>query len=245
MPWIRKQIFEYKPPYQTFNPRVVTIVADATFFGKRKDKLGVLVFKDVITNNIIIWKHIESEKLQEYVCLKDELKSKGFIINGITVDGKRGLFRALEEFPVQMCHFHQKMIIHRYLTRRPKLEASKDLKKIVSRLTTTTEVRFKNKLDKWYEIHKDFINEKSINSITAKEQFTHRKLVVAYKSLQKNLPYLFTYQDNPISQIANTTNALDGGVFTQLKKLIKLHQGINKSLKIKLIDEFLVNYNKN
>ena len=35
-------------------------------------------------------------------------------------------------------------------------------------------------------------------------------------------------------QIPNTTNVLDGGVFTQLKKLIKLHQGITKSLKIKL-----------
>lgn len=183
--------------------------------------------------------------MKEYIYLKDELINKGFIINGITVDGKRGLFRALKEFPIQMCHFHQKMIIHRYLTRRPKLEASQELKKIVSRLTTTTETRFKNKLDSWYEIHKDFINEKSINSITGKEQFTHRKLVAAYRSLQKNLPYLFTYKIDPKLQIPNTTNALDGGVFTQLKKLIKLHQGITKSLKIKLIDEFFVNYNKN
>ena len=38
----------------------------------------------------------------------------------------------------------------------------------------------------------------------------------------------------------NTTNALDGGVFLQLKKLIKLHQGLAK----KLVDEFLDQYNK-
>ena len=122
-----------------------------------------------------------------------------------------------------MCHFHQKMIIHRYLTRRPKLEASKELKKIVSRLTTTTELRFKNKLDKCYQVHKNFINEKSINSITGKEQFTHRKLIAAYRSLQKNLPYLFIYKTHSKLQTTNITNALDGGVFTQLKKLIKLH----------------------
>ena len=168
----------------------------------------------------------------------------GFTINGITVDGKRGLFRALDEFPIQMCHFHQKMIVQRYLTRKPKIEASWELKKIVSRLTSTTETRFQNSLDLWYKKHEVFINEKSINSITGKEQFTHRKLMAAYKSLRKNLPYLFIYKNYPNLQIPNTTNSLDGGVFTQLKKLIKLHQGMSRSLKMKLIDDYLVNYNK-
>ena len=148
-------------------------------------------------------------------------------------------------FLYKMCHFHQKMIIQRYVTRRPKLEASKDLKKIVSRLTSTTQIRFENKLDLWYQEYEEFINEKSINPNTRKEQFTHRRLMAAYKSLRRNLPYLFTYKNNPHSQIPNTTNSLDGGVFTQLKKLIKLHQGISRNLKVKLIDDYLVHYNKN
>lgn len=38
----------------------------------------------------------------------------------------------------------------------------------------------------------------------------------------------------------NTTNSLDGGVFSHLKKLIKLHQGLAKKRKVKLIDEFSV-----
>ena len=129
----------------------------------------------MITNKILIWKHIESEQIKDYIYLKDELISMGFTINGITVDGKRGLFRAFNEFPVQMCHFHQKMIVQCYLTRKPKLEASQELKKIVVRLTTTTETRFINNLDAWYKKHEEFINEKSINSITGKEQFTPSK----------------------------------------------------------------------
>jgi len=68
--------------------------------------------------------------------------------------------------------------------------------------------------------------------------------MAAYKSLRRNLPYLFTYKNHPDLNIVNTTNALDGGVFTQLKKLIKLHQGMNRSLKTKMIDYYLVNYNK-
>jgi len=222
----------------------VTIVADATFFGRKRDKLGVLVFKDILEDEILIWKHIESEKLIDYIHLKHELIDKGFIIKGITVDGKRGLFRALEAYPVQMCHFHQRAIILRYLTKRPKLEASIELKKIVSRLTTTTETRFKNSLDDWYQEHEGFVNEKTVNLNTGKTEFTHRKLMASYRSLRKNLPYLFTYKNYPYLHMANTTNPLDGGVFTQLKKLIKLHQGISKNLKVKLVDDYLVNYNK-
>ena len=244
IPWVRKQIFEYEPPYNTYAPREVIIVADATFFGRRRDKFGVLVFKDVIRKEILIWKHIESETIKDYIYLKNELQSKGFTIKGVVIDGKRGLFKAFDDFHVQMCHFHQKMIVQRYITRHPKLEASQDLKKIVSRLTSTTQTRFTNSLDNWYTIHEEFINEKSLNESTGKEYFTHRKLVAAYKSLRRNLPYLFTYKNYTKLDIPNTTNSLDGGVFTQLKKLTKLHQGIIKSLKSKLIDDFLVHYNK-
>ncbi|MCK5294444.1 MAG: hypothetical protein KAJ49_07325 [Arcobacteraceae bacterium] len=41
-----------------------------------------------------------------------------------------------------------------------------------------------------------------------------------------------------------TTNALDGGVFSPMKKLIKIHNGFTKSLKIKMVDDYLVNYKK-
>ena len=240
---MRKQIFEYEPPYHTYDPKAVTVIADATFFGKKRDKFGVLVLKDSISNEILIWKHIETEQIKDYKYLIDKLIDKSFTVLGVIVDGKRGLFRALEDYPVQMCHFHQKMILQRYLTRKPKLDASKDLKKIISRLTSTTQTRFENKLDLWYQEYEDFISEKSINPNTGKEQYTHRRLMVAYKSLKKILPYLFTYKNYPDRNIVNTTNALDGGVFTQLKKLTKLHQGMSRSLKTKLIDDYLVNYN--
>ena len=54
IPWIRDKIFEYEPPEQTYNPRAVVIVCDATFHGKRKDKLGTLVFRDITSNQILI-----------------------------------------------------------------------------------------------------------------------------------------------------------------------------------------------
>ena len=47
-----------------------------------------------------------------------------------------------------------------------------------------------------------------------------------------------------MSQIPNTTNSLDGGIFTQLEKPIKLYQGMSRSLKVKLIDDYLIEYIK-
>ncbi|HEY4478754.1 MAG TPA: hypothetical protein VI981_00100, partial [Candidatus Paceibacterota bacterium] len=38
----------------------------------------------------------------------------------------------------------------------------------------------------------------------------------AYLSMERNLPYLFTYQKYPELNIPNTTNSLDGS-FTHLK----------------------------
>ena len=144
-----KQRNEYIVDIKVHNPRTVNIVCDATFYGKRKDKLGTLVFKDVKTKEILIWKHIESETVQDYRYLKEELLSHGYTITSATLDGKRGLNQAFKDIPIQMCHFHQKKIVQRYITMKPKLEASRELKKIVSRLTQTTEKKFTKKLDDW------------------------------------------------------------------------------------------------
>ena len=105
-------------------------------------------------------------------------------------------------------------------------------------LTKTTQKNFVEKLDIWYLTHKEFLNEKSISTITGKEQFTHPKIRSAYKSLTTNLPYLFTYKNEKDIVIHNTTNALDGGVFSPMKKLLKIHNGFTKNLKLKMVDDY-------
>lgn len=197
-----------------------------------------------MSNKIVACKHIETETASDYKQLVEELIEQGFVIQGVTIDGKRGVAKAFGDIPVQMCHFHQIAIIKRYLTSRPKLEASIELLKLCRRIPTSTQTRFTEALSQWHEKHKDFINEKTLNPTSLKYVSTHAKLVAAYRSLSTNLPYLFTYKNHKSLKIPNTTNALDGGVFSQLKKLIKLHQGLAKKRKVKLIDEFLDQYNK-
>ena len=50
--------------------------------------------------------------------------------------------------------------------------------------------------------------------------------------------------DKPIKiSINNTTNSIDG-VFSPMKKYIKIHNWFTKSLKLKFVDDYLVSYKK-
>jgi len=154
-------------------------VADATFFGKRTDKFGTLVFKDILADKIIACNHIESETVNDYKQLTQELLAQGFVIQGVTIDGKRGVSKAFGDIPVQMCHFHQIAIIKRYLTRKPKLEASIELLKLCKRIPTSTQGRFTDALSQWHGKYGAFLNEKTINPTTGKLFPTHAKLASA------------------------------------------------------------------
>ena len=206
--------------------------------------MGTLVFKDITTKEILLWKHVQSELTKDYKQLLQELIDLGYIVKAIIIDGKRGLYKAFKDYPVQMCHFHQKKVIQRYITMHPRLEAGKDLQKIMYSLTSTTQTIFTKNLNEWYDKHKYFLAEKSINPDTLKVSFTHQKLVSSYKSLATNLPYLFTYKNQKDIVVHNTTNAIDGGVFSPMKKLLKIHNGFTKSLKLKMVDDYLVSYKK-
>ncbi len=143
-----------------------------------------------------------------------------------------------------MCHFHQKRIVQRYITLHPKLEASQKLKRIMLRLKYSDEIRFTKALDIWYIKDKDFINEITIHLESEKSSFTLKRLVAAYNSIRRNLPYLFTYKNHKNLLLPNTTNLIEGGVFSPLKILIKIHRGLSKSLKLKIVDDYLVSYKK-
>ena len=82
------------------NPRVVNLICDATFYGKRKDKLGTLVFMDSITHEILIWKHIQTEKVDDYKYLLTELLELGYTIQSVAIDGKRGVSNVFKDYPV-------------------------------------------------------------------------------------------------------------------------------------------------
>ena len=211
------------------------MVADATFFGRG---YGILVFRCPNTKCNIYLKEISTEKISDYLRAKLFLEQKGFKLEAVVIDGKRGLFKAFGDTPVQMCHFHQLAITRRYLTSRPKLESAIELRAIALTLTVSNEKSFTSLLNIWYEKWEVFLKEKTYSLDGKHWQHTHKRVRSAYRSLKTNLPYLFTYQNYPNLKIPNTTNSLDG-FFNKLKSLLNIHRGLTPKRRLKLIREIL------
>jgi hypothetical protein len=240
--WVRQQISAYQPEVKTRVPRTVTLVIDATFFGKRKDKFGVLVAKDSRQAKVLAYRFIQTEQISDYKKIVDALSVQGTTIKSITIDGKKGLIQAFEGVPVQMCHFHQQAIMTRYLTQNPTLPAAIDLRRVAFYLNKTSQIRFTFLLDAWANRHAQFLAEKTHNPETGRTRYTHQRVRSAHRSLRTNLHCLFTHQRYPNVGVPNTTNALDGGVFSPMKTLLRIHRGMGKDLKTKMIVDYLENH---
>ena len=136
-----------------------------------------------------------------------------------------------------MCQFHQAAIIRRYLTKKPKMQASKELWEHVLLLSKTDKESFEGGLNAWHETWNDFLNERKLD-VQGKNRYIHKRLRSAYRSLKTNLPWLFTWYDNMHLNIPNTTNAIDGH-FADLKNKLRNHNGLSIARKKKFINEFL------
>lgn len=210
-------------------PRPVMVVMDTTYF---KRICVLLVLRDAYTSENLLHRFIIYETINEYVLAIEELKQKGFVIDGIVADGRRGIFRVFPNIPIQMCQFHQKQIVRRYLTSNPKTEAGIELKSLVDLLTHTDKTNFSFLLVEWYLKWETFLKEKTVHPDMKHWSYTHKRVRSAYRSLKTNLPYLFTYQ--AVKKMPNTTNTLDG-FFSHLKDKVRLHRGLRLKRKKRLI----------
>lgn len=207
---------------------------DTTYFGRG---LGVMVFKDSISGKILFKQYVKTETNQLYFAGIKEVARRGIHIQSIICDGRKGLLQMLDNIPVQMCNFHQVAIIRRYLTKKPKMQASKELWEHTLLPSKTDKESFEGGLNAWYCKWKDFLNEQKIDE-KGKKRFVHKRLRSAHRSLKTNLPWLFTWYDNLNLKIPNTTNAIDGH-FADLKNKLRNHNGLSITRKKKFIDEFL------
>ena len=76
-----------------------------------------------------------------------------------------------------------------------------------------------------YEKHKSFVNEKSYNTDTKRNWYTHKNVRKSFIHIKRALPDMFHYLDNP--KIPKTTNALES-FFGHLKQNISIHRGLSK-----------------
>jgi len=233
--WIREHLDNIPAIKQRHVPQPIVAIADVTFF---KREFGLCVIRAPHLKKNLYVQEVQTESIDAYGQGRINLEDLGYTIKAIVLDGRSGVRQLFSDVPIQMCHFHQKQIITRYLTNNPKLEAGLELKKITATLCKTNERDFTSALDGWHQKWSLFLKERTTDPLAGKWFYTHKRLRSAYRSLKINLPYLFTYQKYSELNIPNTTNSLDG-CFAYLKELVRVHRGANKTLKRKIIQEIL------
>lgn len=210
------------------------LLLDTTYFGRN---WGVLVAMDAQSGQVLYRTYVKRERIKDYLECVQFIESQGFVVKGMVIDGMRGLFQAFSKYQVQMCHFHQRAILKRYLTASPKLEAGKELLALSKQLSGATEQMFMHLFEQWENTWNDFLNERNVNPLTGRSHYVHKRLRSARRSLKTNMPYLFVYQLNENIGLPNTNNRLEGK-FTDLKKNLNNHSGMSKENRKRFIDGF-------
>ena len=206
----------------------INLIADATYFS-RSD--GLLVFRANKVNIDISF--IRSETKKNFNRRLNKLDELGYRFKSVTLDGKTGIISLFSTrypgLPIQLCQFHQKQIIRRYITCKPKTPCARQIQDLMKKLKDHDEESFTEALSNLKLEHHSFLKEHNQSG-----QFKHRSVRSALRSLTTNLPHLFTYKKYPELNIPNTTNSCDGS-FGQWKYRVELHRGLKKHRRNKLI----------
>lgn len=227
---VQKRLDEYILPTAKLKPQEIVLLIDTTYFWD----IWVMAFKDSKTKDILKIKLVNSESYASYKYWVEELIQEWWKIKAIVCDWKRWLLWWFENIPTQMCNYHQLAIVTRYITKRPRLEANKELRNIALLLTKTDKETFEYELNNWYVKYSDFLKEKALDE-NWKAYYIYKRTRSAYFSLKRNLKYLFIWYDYIWKlDIPNTTNWLEW-FFSHLKTKVRIHRWLKKERKIKLI----------
>ena len=226
---IRKELDNVAIKKYKINPWDTVLIIDTTYFWR---SFWIMVFRSYELKKNLLRKEVRWETLEEYKSWIQQLESEWWNVRAIVCDWKKWLLNMNR--PVQMCIFHQKAILRRYLTKSPVLEPNKELKDIWSVIWDVRKDTLKAMLDDWYNRNKIFFNERN-----DKWKYVHERTRKAYKSIIHNLNNLYIFKEYEWKiEIPRTTNSLES-LFSRLKQRIRIHRWLKKERKLKLIDSFL------
>ena len=132
---------------------------DATYWGR---SWGVLLALDEHSGFPLYLAFIENETASDYEKAIRSIEERGYTISGIIIDGKKSLFTLFSDYRIQMCQFHMKQIIRRYLTQNPRLKAARELKDLLDTLTVSSGRNFQTNYAQWKEKWKDTLTKRSL-----------------------------------------------------------------------------------
>lgn len=208
---------------------------DATYWGHN---WGVMLAVDSASGFPLYMSLIKHETIADYRTAVNSIEKRGYIIRGIIIDGMPSLFKEFYNYNVQMCQFHLMQIARRYLTKKPKLIAARELKTLLSGLTDYREEEFRCLYANWEKKWKETIDRRT-NGKNGRSFFTHKRLRTLVNSIHFYMPYLFTFQHNGCDGMPNTNNKIEG-IFTDLKKNLNNHSGMSIENRKRFINGFFL-----
>lgn len=123
---------------------------------------GVLLAFDEHSGFPLYLVFIENETASDYEKAIRSIEERGYTIFGIIIDGKKSLFTLFSDYQIQMCQFHMKQVIRRYLTQNPRLKAARELKVLLDTLTVSSGRDFKTNYAQCKEKWKDTLVKRSL-----------------------------------------------------------------------------------
>ena len=208
---------------------------DATYWGHN---WGIMVGLDAESGKPLYLEFIKSETNHDYTDAVSSIEARGYTIKGLVIDGKQSLFGIFSSYKLQMCQYHMKQIVKRYLTLHPKLMAARELKALTDKLTKMEKTEFEAAYSRWKLTWEDTLGKQSLLK-SGKTRFTHRRLRSAMHSVDFYLPFLFTYQMPECNGMPNTNNKIEG-TFTDLKKNLNNHSGMSRDNRKRFIIGFFL-----
>lgn len=236
---LRDVLDQYTAPPKIHFPRKVNIVADALWFGERREKTSwcVVAMRDQKRKENLWWNFFDAETTSAYREGKEYLEKRGYEIMSVTGDGFSGLREAFSPIPFQMCHVHMERLVIVGTTRNPQLEAGQALLALVRGLYNLNGESFRSYLKMYIEKYRDFLNEKTTNPFTGETFFTHEPLRKAALSLVRFEPFLFTYEKH--KDIPRTSNSIEGH-FSHMRDVVEIHRGLERKQKEKVLHSILL-----
>jgi hypothetical protein len=226
--------------------RNVHLIIDGTYFT---NGLCLILYYDYDIQYVQLFRETNQEKFKE---IKEDLlnlKKLGVDVYSVTCDGHKSILKAVAKaYPnavIQRCLVHIKRQIKNYLSNAPQLDQARQLLQLslgITKLKTIEEAHtWLADFYKWYELNKDFINQKTINEESQRWWYTHQKLHMACSHLINAVPHMFAYLNDPA--IPYSSNQLEG-YFTHLKEKLTLHRGLRFENKKNFIKWYIYFKNK-
>ena len=218
------------PTWKITPSEKVNLLIDGTYFA---NKVCLVLYRDNNIKATQLYRLTDGEWFEEIAEDLQNLLYLGIQIESVTCDGLSNIIKAIKKATpnttIQRCVVHIQREVLIWLTRNPKSQAGIELRKIVRVLHV---IRNKDdwgywvvSLIKWYETHKDYVNEKTYYPQTNRYWFTHKSVRRSFVHIKRALPNMFHYLDNPA--IPKSTNGLES-FFGHLKQNISIHRGLSK-----------------